>query len=172
MKIVDNFLDREIFETLQKILVSPDIGWFHQDVVAHDEKDLLDTYFIHTFFANSYGLPRGILSNVYSQFLPLLDKLNVDSLLRLRANNYPRTDKIVQHNFHTDASYPHQTAILYMNTNDGFTGIKDGKKIKKIESIENRALLFDGSVEHCSTTCTDIKSRIVVNVNYITSFPQ
>ena len=37
---------------------------------------------------------------------------------------------------------------------------------EKIESIENRALLFDPSIEHRSTTCTDAKGRININFNY------
>ena len=42
--------------------------------------------------------------------------------------------------------------------------MKDGKKVK---SVENRVVMFDGEIKHCSTTCTDKLSRIVVNVNYI-----
>ena len=165
MNIVDDFLDTESFEPIKSALTSfYEIGWFHQPVVTGHEKDSLDTHFIHTFFANSYGRPRGIQSELYDLFLPLIDKLGVEALIRLRANNYPRTTKKIQHGFHVDHNYPHKTAILYVNTNDGFTIMKDGKKVK---SVENRVVMFDGEIKHCSTTCTDKLSRIVVNVNYI-----
>ena len=36
----------------------------------------------------------------------------------------------------------------------------------KIESIENRLLIFDASVPHHSTTCTDDKCRVNVNFNF------
>ena len=165
MNIVDDFLDTESFEAIKAALTGhSEIGWFHQGVVTGHEKDLLDTYFIHTFFANSYGQSRGVNSTLYDLFLPLIDKLGVEALIRLRANNYPHTTKKIQHGFHVDHNYPHKTAILYVNTNNGFTIMKNGKKIK---SVENRAVMFDGEIEHCSTTCTDKISRIVVNVNYI-----
>jgi hypothetical protein len=35
-----------------------------------------------------------------------------------------------------------------------------------IESIENRALFFDSSKPHSSTTCTDKQMRINFNMNY------
>ena len=49
-----------------------------------------------------------------------------------------------------------------MNSNNGYTSINKDK----IESIENRILLFDPSVEHNSVTCTDEKVRLNINFNY------
>ena len=51
-----------------------------------------------------------------------------------------------------------------MNTCNGFTILDDGTKI---DSIENRALLFDPSKLHHSTTCTDEKVRINIILNYL-----
>lgn len=53
--------------------------------------------------------------------------------------------------------------IFYLNTNDGFT-ILNGET--KINSVENRILLFDPSELHSSTTCTNDKCRVNVNFNY------
>ena len=39
-------------------------------------------------------------------------------------------------------------------------------KNKKINSKENKAVIFDGSLEHSSTTCTDQNYRITLNINY------
>ena len=36
----------------------------------------------------------------------------------------------------------------------------------KIDSIANRALLFDPSKLHSSTSCTDDKVRLNMNINY------
>ena len=57
----------------------------------------------------------------------------------------------------------HKGAILYLNTNDGYTCFEDGNKIK---SIENRFVAFDSSLKHSGTTCTDEPRRIVLNINY------
>jgi len=45
----------------------------------------------------------------------------------------------------------------------GLTVLEDTIEIK---SIENRLLLFDASVPHHSTTCTDDKCRVNVNFNF------
>ena len=49
-----------------------------------------------------------------------------------------------------------------LNTNNGKTILNDEVEI---DSIANRLLVFDGDIPHCSTTCTDEKVRLNVNVN-------
>lgn len=165
MQIIDNFLDKKEFSAIQSILTSTDIAWYHQnDIVSDSDKGLLDTYFVHTFFSNVHGWPRGVLSELYAVLVPLIDKLGVEALIRLRANNYQYTPTKIQHGFHVDHYYPHETAILYVNTNNGLTILEDGQEIN---SVENRVVIFDGAINHCSTTCTDKRSRINIVVNYI-----
>jgi hypothetical protein len=53
--------------------------------------------------------------------------------------------------------------VYYINTNNGWTEFKKGGKVK---SVENRMLIFDSSLEHMGVTCTDQKSRVVINFNY------
>ena len=65
---------------------------------------------------------------------------------------------------HFDYPFSHSSALLSLNTCDGYTKLKDGTKI---DSIANRILLFDPSEEHCSTTTTNIFARINININYI-----
>ena len=55
------------------------------------------------------------------------------------------------------------TAILYINTNNGYTKFKKGGKVK---SVANRMLIFDSQLEHAGVTCTDALRRVVVNFNY------
>ena len=63
----------------------------------------------------------------------------------------------------TELDYDHKAMIYYLNTNNGYTILKDGVKIK---SIQNRALFFNPQEEHQSTTCTDLKCRMNININY------
>ena len=58
----------------------------------------------------------------------------------------------------------HKTAIFYINSNNGFTVLENDTKI---ESIENRLLLFNGSKKHHSTSCTNSGARININFNYL-----
>ena len=96
-------------------------------------------------------------------FVDILNQLEVKSLIRIKANLYPSTDNIEYQSEHIDYDYSHKGAIFYLNTNDGFTTLEDGTKI---ESVENRILLFDPSKPHNSTTCTNDKCRVNVNFNY------
>ena len=93
----------------------------------------------------------------------ILNKIEVKALIRVKANLYTYAGTQIEHGFHRDQTYSHKGAILTINSNNGYTLFKDGTKI---ESIENRLLLFDPSEEHSSATCTDSAKRINININY------
>ena len=56
------------------------------------------------------------------------------------------------------------TAVFYINTNNGYTEFEDGTRS---ESIANRMVTFPANLKHRGTTCSDEKTRIVINFNYI-----
>ena len=56
------------------------------------------------------------------------------------------------------------TAILYINTNDGYTVFEDGTKI---DSVANRICIFPYYLKHSGTTCTNANRRIALNINYV-----
>ena len=85
-------------------------------------------------------------------------------MLRIKANLYPNTEILHEHPMHTDYEFCHSGAILSLNTCDGYTKLKDGTKI---DSVANRVLLHDPSIEHCGTSTTNVSARININVNYI-----
>ena len=55
------------------------------------------------------------------------------------------------------------TAIYYVNTNDGYTEFENGERV---DSVENRLVIFDATMKHTGTTSTDTKFRSVINFNY------
>ena len=55
-------------------------------------------------------------------------------------------------------------AIYCLNTCDGYTGFSDGTKI---DSVENRLILFDSTQDHFSTSTSNAQARININVNYV-----
>jgi len=157
MKVIDNFLTAKDFKVIEEVILNEDFAWYYNDSVSH-ENDGKDFYFTHIVY-NSIG----VRSHLYEALTPLIDKLNVKKLIRIKVNLYPKTDVVAHHNSHVDTDYKHKGAILYMNTNNGLTVLKDNN----INSIKNRVLLFDPSKLHNSTTCTDKKYRININVNYL-----
>tara|TARA_R100001530_G_C4310353_1_gene152845 strand:+ start:1176 stop:1523 length:348 start_codon:yes stop_codon:yes gene_type:complete len=113
-------------------------------------------------FFNGYP-HEGITSPFYSILDPLFKKLNIKALIRVKANLYSNQGQIIEHDNHVDFSFKHNGAIFSLNTCNGFTALKDNTKIK---SLANRLLLFDPSVPHHSSTCTDTKVRCNISINY------
>jgi hypothetical protein len=158
-EIIDNFLSDEEFLSIKNSILHPNFPWNLTPVVSN-KKEKLPTpasyYFTHEFWSGFYTEPES------QMFAPILNQIECKAIMRIKANLYPSTETIVHHMDHIDYDFPHRGAILYLNTNNGFT-VVDGKEI---ESIENRLLLFDPTVPHHSTTCTDEKCRINVNFNF------
>ena len=157
-KIIDNFLEKNIFEELKTILLNNNFPWYYQSKVAYPKDENNSFYFVHTFFEFNERY-----SNLFLKIIPLLEKIKAKSLIRVKANLYPNQNKNIIHSNHTDYDYEHKGAIFYINNNNGYT-ILEGKE--KIESVENRILLFEPHKKHNSTNCTDQKVRINININY------
>ena len=156
MKIINNFLSNTDFQNLKKTLTLNSFPYYFCEKVGHDEDDK-DFYFNHELYLNHVPV-----SNFYNLILPLINKLNVKSLIRAKINLFPRTEKLIKYGEHADFDFNHKGAILYINNCDGGTYIGD----KFIPSVENQVLLFDASTMHQSTNCTDKKCRINININY------
>lgn len=156
-KIIDNFLDKESFLKIKEYITSNNFPWFYNKDVS-DNKSNDGIYFTHLFFNREFNK-----SNFFNLIVPILSKLKIKSLIRIKANNYPPTQKIFEHKSHTDFNFKHLGFLYYINTNDGFTRL-DKKTI--INSVENRGLFFDSSIIHNSSTCTTASGRININFNY------
>jgi len=163
-KITDNFLEKEVFYKFQKeIFDNPNIPWFYKDsqttVSINDIDDV--GYFSLNFFHN--------ITNGYNEFnyflFKIYEKLNCQALIESRANLFLKQKENQKLYFHTDNKFKSKTGILYMNTNNGATILDIDQKIK-IDSIENRMLVFDSQISHCALVQSDTKRRILININY------
>ena len=167
MQVNDNFLDYNSFFNIQQTFFSHDCKCEWSDVVEKDElmagvSELDNCQFVH-------GLYRGAMpqSRLFECIVPLLDKLNVAAIIKIKANLNQRTSKIVEHGYHTDQRYPHsKTAIFYLNTCDGYTSFKNEGIV---ESVENRIVIFDSNKKHTGTSLTNDQRRIVININYFSA---
>ncbi len=159
MKTIKNFCQKDFFNNLVKKITKEDTAFFFNNCVAYEKEkqNNLTYYFTHIVYEKQ--MPN---SPLYELFVPILDQLKVKALIRIKINLYTRTKKIHYHNSHVDKPFKHKGCILSLNNCNGFTIIKN----KKIPSIANQALLFDPSVPHNSTTCTNKPARININFNY------
>ena len=155
MKIVDNFLNREYFDSIQTFLTSKDFPWYMSTGISGEGTEGM--YFTHTFYQN-YA-PKSDHIGIFGSFINALEP---KAIIRLRAALYHKTSELQWHGMHTDYPFEHKGCILYLNTCDGYTGFVDNK----VESIENRALFFDPSEHHCSTSCTNQDFRAIIIMNY------
>tara|TARA_R110002020_G_scaffold34293_1_gene104438 strand:- start:3358 stop:3840 length:483 start_codon:yes stop_codon:yes gene_type:complete len=155
--VIDNFLDKKQFETLSKMVMGLNFPWYFQaDINENDKKH---TYLTHIMYDNYI-----VNSQHFNDFLNLVLSLKPKALLRVKANCYLRTPRIVKHGVHVDYKFPHKGALFYLNTNNGKTILDDGKEIT---SVANRMLFFDPSKMHSSTSCSDQKARFNINFNYL-----
>ena len=164
MKIIDNFLAEDDFLNLKQALSSKTFNWNFNDTIASANSNPDNFQFVHTFFTITNPYLEQKQSNQSHILKPLLFKLQPFNILRVKANLRPRTYKNILSNFHTDLNLNQTTAIFYLNTCNGYTLFEDDTKVL---SVENRILIFDGSLKHCGASCTDQKRRILININYI-----
>lgn len=165
MDIITDYLDEEKFLPIKYTMLDANFPWYYHSSVAYDRENfnsLDDPYnfqFVHSFY-NGFR-PN---SNFIDLLAPFLDKMKINSLIKIKANLITRTDKIVEYPMHVDVDAPgSKTSIFYINSNDGYTKFEDGTIIN---SEENKFVTFDSSLKHTGTSCTNEKCRIVLNFNY------
>ena len=158
-KIVDNFLSQEDFDFVKNQLTGDEFPWFFQkEINIGDDPSSNHTFFTHVFYKD-----RKVNSQYYDHFQFILNKIDAKAVIRFKANCYPSTTKIIVHEPHIDHEFEHKGFLLYVNDNDGFTLLEDGTRV---DSIANRALFFDASKPHQSSTSTNVKARFNININY------
>jgi len=160
MKIIPNFLDQQNFLELKENMLGSYFPWFLAEGVVKTGDNQFQ--FIHNFYKENK-----IKSTFYNLLLPILDKIKLRALIRIKANLIYKTNKIIEHGFHTDVNpikknTKQKTAILYMNTNNGYTKFKKSK----VSSEENKMVIFNSREEHTGSSCTDQEFRVVINFNY------
>jgi hypothetical protein len=157
-KIIDNAIDKEKFNDLKFVMMSLHFPWFYSSTVTNEKEKSNSFYFIHLFYQD-----HGKNSEYFNLLQPILEILKPNAVVRIKGNLYPNIGKKLQSPFHKDFEYKHMNAIFYLNKNNGPTVFKTGEKV---ESVENRLIIFDSNKYHASTYCTDQKIRMNINFNY------
>ena len=174
MEVVDNFLLSDDFDKLEKIIMSSQFPWYHSEtVVNYEDSHKKDTTFcsVHMLYEND----RPTNDTSMEIMKPILMKLKdhqeqfnfAGTLVRVKINSYPNQNKFIEHEMHQDFSpskLPYKACLFSLNTCDGYTKFEDGTKV---ESVANRAILFDPTINHCSTNTTNQTRRVNININYL-----
>tara|TARA_Y100001963_G_C6692142_1_gene405129 strand:+ start:356 stop:862 length:507 start_codon:yes stop_codon:yes gene_type:complete len=163
-EVIDNFLSDYYFKSIITPVLRADFNWNFNDHVVYEGTG--DFQFIHNVFScKGVGPNKDIewVNNYYPLFEPVLYQLKAQVLYRIKINLTTRTLFNRKSDYHIDGCDSAKTAILYLNTNNGWTRFKKGGKVK---SVENRMVIFDSNQEHSGVTCTNEQRRVVVNFNY------
>jgi hypothetical protein len=161
-KIIDNFLPLKEFVPIRDAMIGDNFPWYFQPFVAENTEEdmaLPSFYFVHTFYNADYQLQ----SHFFDLVKPLLNCMSINKLIRMKGNLYPNLNREIINEPHVDFPFDHTGAVFYLNSNNGHTILDDGTTIK---SVENRLLVFNSSLPHQSTHCTDQKIRVNINLNY------
>jgi len=162
VEIFDNYLNQKEFNKIKGIFIdNENFPWYYTPAIAYpNEVRRIDKF---QFFNLMYRHDVGVKSDYYADLLPLLNKINPKEILRVKANLGTRTTTHIEGGMHTDSKVKHTTAIFYLNTNNGFTLFENGEKIN---SVENRLVVFNSSIFHSGFSQTDTNTRVVLNLNY------
>jgi len=157
-EIKDNLLPSEIFAEVQSVMLGKYFPWYFTNDLVYNNEGLGQFCFMHTFF-----FENKVTSDFYNLLTPILNQLDIKALIRIKANLYTKTEKVLIHSSHTDYDFSHKGALFYINSNNGHTMIEPNIKIA---SVENRLVTFDSSKPHCSSTCSDESRRVNIVINY------
>jgi hypothetical protein len=164
IEVLDNVFPEEYFKSLQKMFLNNTFPWFMEPASVYENDNF--PQLVHAIYREFEPCSESW------QYLKggILNALQPHGLYRVKANATPVYSEVVEKLLHVDLKEeddtvtPHRVAILYINTNDGYTVFEDGSKV---DSVANRMILFPGHLKHAGTTCTDQPLRVVVNINYL-----
>ena len=166
IEVYDNFLSSNHNYSYERIFSGdPNIAfpWFFINNL-NGTKDRGNFYFSNITYDSILNIND---TSQYAIYEPLLNRLNItmSNVKRIKTNLYPLSGRRMHHSTHVDYE-PNQgfrTCLYYVHESNRLT-IFDGKQ--KIKCKNNRAIIFDGSIPHHSTTPTDANYACSVNIDY------
>lgn len=161
IEIKENFLEDNDLKDLKDVVLDPTFPW----ALNHGVSRMGDGHiqFTHTIYRDNEFKSTWTLGGLDI----FKEKLGIVSLVRAKINLIPRAPEVIEHEAHIDipnAPANLKTAILYLNTNNGYTKFETGEKVA---SKENTMVIFDAKTKHSgSTNNCDAPYRVVFNLNY------
>ena len=166
-QIINNLLPREEFIAVKDAILNEQFPW-----VLHEKKYPEETGCEHRFncqFVHIFYQSPTYSSQYLNVINPIVKRIQHQLFIRIKANITTAAENLQIYGHHIDIPESlakiSKTAIFYINSNNGFTLFESDNQ--KVESIENRLVIFDSFERHSGTNCTDEKYRAVINFNFI-----
>jgi hypothetical protein len=183
-EVYDHALPENIFRELQNNFFNKPFPWYLESKdrsKGNYYESPLNNYEItdHTQFNHLFYHVNQ--RNAWSEFTPwinpVLNILHPRAWFRVKANYVARGHKPgISRGWHYDSSgtmnmekgnLPHpdfKIAVLYLNTNNGYTIMETDNKV---DSIENRLVIFPNKVLHTAILQTDTPHRMLINMVFL-----
>lgn len=160
--VKDNFLPKNYYDLLKTFLYSTEIPWYHKDEQVIGTNEDSNGFFGFCWYRDWKAQHHSFDATIR----PMLEELQCVAPIQVRSNLLLKTTK-GESAWHVDFPFPTTTAIIYFTTCNGGTVLKINGEEIYIDAVENRLLEFDGRIEHKVIWQTDVKKRIIINLNYI-----
>jgi len=189
---LDNVLGFNVMKDIKNILYSSNFNW-HYILETETGHNLDAGSFANVVFQSNHRIDPEISIKLEMCLMSALDtvKLKLAELLRIRVGMALKSNFVESHLPHVDNPHQHLVAIMYLTTCDAPTLIYNeqydtttptigsyefyNKKLnskvtikQKIDCIENRMVIFNGSYYHSGTKPTNVGRRIVINFDFTT----
>jgi len=178
IRVIDNLIPKYYLKELQDYFLSKNCEWYYNDNLTGDESFENLSSFGLTMRLHWNGNFIGSFPGTLVRALVFSAQEQVESvsetnqrIVRVRADMTLYNPLNHRHELHTDFPEEHMTAIFYVNNSDGNTLLynREGTElIQEVEPVENRLLIFDGLMQHTGHSPSKHKSRLLVNMNFMT----
>ena len=106
IKVIDNLIDDEVFQTLQQHLMSTKVPWLYAQNVIGEEDVRCDPSYNFQLFLQIYKdfCPQ---TKAFEVMQPIImhPQLNIRSIVNIKVNLNPKTETLVEHGFHHVRQY-------------------------------------------------------------------
>ena len=186
-QIIDNFLSEELFNNLRESINSEYNPWFFVPRISSvNTQDLRKHYGFNCFVVkyqptSKYEIYENIpcahlVNNLHQK---IKDEFGFKQTIRCRLDltTYRGEDEMI-FGPHIDLIGEDYTTIFYLTKCNAPTIIYNEKTndatipnnltiLKRIDSIENRLVVFKGDQIHSGMCATDVPRRILINTNFL-----
>ena len=169
--VIDDFIPKTDFDELYTKIMGRYFPWFYYDtIVQESDRGKIGHQFFHMHML--YDNDRPTFKTSWEIMDPVLRKLQefedpnirMKTLLRVKVNCFPNQGKLIEHGMHRDYPFPSVGCVFSLNTCNGYTRIGDDVKI---DSVANRAIIFDPNIDHSRSSTTNETRRVNINFNYL-----
>lgn len=171
MEIIENVLNETSLVNLKRLVLTTNIDWkYLPNCSSH--APVPDPGFVHQILSNKSEINNMVLFqsaiHILGECAQRLD-ITVGNIVQSRLFMTLPLSYSAPRIKHTDEDYPHTVCLYYLTTHDEDDDDaktcffdKDGNLAGKITPVENRAIVFDGSIIHCGGNPKE-NERVVLN---------